>query len=227
MAFRPDSGSWPLLTGLRDLSHWTHHTRWDSSGRVISQMQRPVPDNTRYSQETNMYATDGVRTRKTCKQAAADPRLRPLGQRERVKRPSAPLSYSKGKSYCSTVKMETAGSPRNFEVYLCTKTYGVMSHKPVTQSIQLGLFFVFKHQDSLLFANPIWYALRRDLSYSFHCTSRFLLCTQKLAKHFKPPPPPPVLQDLKHNKLLHLIYFIYVIDATLQRTSHTERVHSA
>jgi len=27
MAIRPDSGSWPPLKGLRDHTHWTHHTR--------------------------------------------------------------------------------------------------------------------------------------------------------------------------------------------------------
>jgi len=27
----------------------THHSRYDSSGRVISSTQRPLPDNTRYS----------------------------------------------------------------------------------------------------------------------------------------------------------------------------------
>jgi hypothetical protein len=59
------------------------------------------------------------------------------------------------KSYCSTVKMEATGSSRKFEVYLSTKTYCVMSHKAVTQNVQLGLFSSFKPQDSLLFANQI------------------------------------------------------------------------
>jgi len=30
-------------------SHTTHHSRYDSSGRVISSSQRPLPDNTRHS----------------------------------------------------------------------------------------------------------------------------------------------------------------------------------
>jgi len=30
----------------------THHTRYDSSGRVISPTQRPLPDNTQHSQAT-------------------------------------------------------------------------------------------------------------------------------------------------------------------------------
>ena len=34
----------------------THHTRYDSSGRVISQTQRPLSDNTQQSQETDIDA---------------------------------------------------------------------------------------------------------------------------------------------------------------------------
>ena len=33
MALRPDSGAWPPLMRLRDHTHWTYHTRYDSSGR--------------------------------------------------------------------------------------------------------------------------------------------------------------------------------------------------
>ena len=32
----------------------TQHCRWDSSGRVISSSQRPLPDNTQHSQQTSM-----------------------------------------------------------------------------------------------------------------------------------------------------------------------------
>ena len=35
----------------------THHTRQDSSGRVISPSQRPLPDNTQHSQETRHPCT--------------------------------------------------------------------------------------------------------------------------------------------------------------------------
>jgi hypothetical protein len=40
----------------------TQHSREDSSGRVISSSQRPLPDNTRHSQQTNIYAPGGIRT---------------------------------------------------------------------------------------------------------------------------------------------------------------------
>ena len=45
------------------ISHTTtHQSRWDSSGRVISSSQRPLPDNTRHSQKTNIHASGGIRT---------------------------------------------------------------------------------------------------------------------------------------------------------------------
>jgi hypothetical protein len=37
----------------------THHSRQDSSGRVISLSQRPLPDNTQHSQQTNSHAPVG------------------------------------------------------------------------------------------------------------------------------------------------------------------------
>ena len=46
---------------------------------MIGPSQRPVPDNTQHSQETDVYAPDGIRTRNPSKLAAADPRLRPRG----------------------------------------------------------------------------------------------------------------------------------------------------
>jgi hypothetical protein len=59
-------------------SHQTHHTRKVSSGRVINQMQRPPPDNTQYSQETDI-PTGGIRTHNPSKRADLDPRYRPRG----------------------------------------------------------------------------------------------------------------------------------------------------
>jgi hypothetical protein len=40
----------------------THHTRLDSSGRVISTKQRTLPDNTQHSQQTHIYVSGGIRT---------------------------------------------------------------------------------------------------------------------------------------------------------------------
>jgi hypothetical protein len=43
--------------------YYTHDTRYDFSGRVISRTQRPLPDNTQYSQEADIRALGGIRTR--------------------------------------------------------------------------------------------------------------------------------------------------------------------
>ena len=51
----------PILDVSR--SHTTtQHSREDSSGRVISSSQRPLPDSTRHSQQTNIHAPGGIRT---------------------------------------------------------------------------------------------------------------------------------------------------------------------
>ena len=48
------------------------HTTQDSSGRVISLTQRPLTYNTQHSQQTDIHAPGGIRTRNPCKRAAAD-----------------------------------------------------------------------------------------------------------------------------------------------------------
>jgi len=44
---------------------------------VISLSQRPLPDNTQHSQQTDIYAPGGIRTHDLSRRAAADLRLRP------------------------------------------------------------------------------------------------------------------------------------------------------
>ena len=63
--------------------HTTHHSRKDSSGQVISSSQRPLPDNTQHSQQTNVHAPGGIRTHDSSRRAAADLRLRPRGHWDR------------------------------------------------------------------------------------------------------------------------------------------------
>ena len=62
----------------------THHSRyWMSDGSDVenstSQTQRPLPDNTQHSQETDIHVAGGIRTHNPSKPAAAEPRLRPRG----------------------------------------------------------------------------------------------------------------------------------------------------
>ena len=46
---------------------------------MISSSQRPLPDNTQHSQQTNIHAPGGIRTHDLSRRAAADLRLRPRG----------------------------------------------------------------------------------------------------------------------------------------------------
>jgi hypothetical protein len=58
----------------------THHTPWDSPGRVISPSQSPLPHNTKHSQQTDIHDSGGIRTRNPCTLAAADQLLRRRGR---------------------------------------------------------------------------------------------------------------------------------------------------
>ena len=71
------------LSQLHDHTQ-THHTRQDSSGRVISPKHRPQPDNTQHSQETDIHALGGIRTRNSNTREAAYLRLRPRGHWDRL-----------------------------------------------------------------------------------------------------------------------------------------------
>ena len=68
---------------LRFLDHKRRTSQQDSSGRVTSSTQRPLPDNTQHSQHTNKDAPGGIRTHDLSRRAAADLRLRPCGHWDR------------------------------------------------------------------------------------------------------------------------------------------------
>jgi hypothetical protein len=70
------------LSRLHDHNQ-THHTRYDSSGRVNSPTQGPPPENTQHSQEPDTHAPRGIRTSNPTKTASTDPRLRPHGHWDR------------------------------------------------------------------------------------------------------------------------------------------------
>ena len=71
----------------------THHSRQDSSGRVISPSQRPLPDNTQHSQQTDICVAGGIWTHSLRKGAAADLRLRPGGHWDRQSLHLSCLNY--------------------------------------------------------------------------------------------------------------------------------------
>ena len=91
MAQQPQWAEVSSLSRIHDHTQ-TQHTRQDSSGRVISQTQKHLPDNTQHSQETDVHAPGGIRIHNSSKREAADPRLRPRGHWDR---PSELICYIK------------------------------------------------------------------------------------------------------------------------------------
>ena len=83
VALRPNKGHGLLILEVSRSHTTTHHSRQDSSGQVISSSQRPLPDNTQHSQQTNIHAPCGIRTHDLSRRATADLRLRPRGHRDR------------------------------------------------------------------------------------------------------------------------------------------------
>jgi hypothetical protein len=75
LAQKPTVGQGLLIHDVSGLHTTTHHSRSDSSGRVISSSLRPLPDNTQHSHETNFHAPGGIRNQNLSRKTAA----RPLG----------------------------------------------------------------------------------------------------------------------------------------------------
>ena len=84
MALLPSADHGLLILDEVSRSHTTtHHSRKDSSGRVISSSQRPLPDSTKHSQQKNIHALGGIRNHKLSRRATAELRLRPRGDWDR------------------------------------------------------------------------------------------------------------------------------------------------
>ena len=73
-----------IIEFSRSHSDTTHLV--ESPGRVIGPSQRPLPDNTQHSQETDIHDPGGIRTRNPSMRETVDPRLRPLGHWDRLHR---------------------------------------------------------------------------------------------------------------------------------------------
>jgi hypothetical protein len=75
----PPVGQGPLIKEVSRPHTTTHHSRYDFSGQMISPSQRPLPDNTQHSQQTDIHAPGGIRIRLHSRRAASNLRLRPRG----------------------------------------------------------------------------------------------------------------------------------------------------
>ena len=78
---RPASSAYP--SQVHRLSVAPDHKQWHTLGRDRP-TQRPLPDNTQHSQETDIHDSGGIRTHNPNKRMAADSRLRPRGQMDRL-----------------------------------------------------------------------------------------------------------------------------------------------
>jgi hypothetical protein len=76
VALQPNAGYGLLIHEVFENTHTTRHSRYGSSGRVISPSQRPLPDNTQHSQQTDIHAPGGIRAHNLSRRAAVDLRLR-------------------------------------------------------------------------------------------------------------------------------------------------------
>jgi len=72
LARQPQVGQGLLIHEVSRPHTTTHHSRYDSYGRVISSSQRPLPNNTQHSQQTNVHARGGIRSHNPSRRAAAD-----------------------------------------------------------------------------------------------------------------------------------------------------------
>ena len=79
----PNAGHGLLILEVSKSHTTTHHSLYDSSGRVISASQRPLPDKTQHSQQKNIHAPGGIRTHDISRRAAVGLRLRPRGYWDR------------------------------------------------------------------------------------------------------------------------------------------------
>ena len=75
VALRPNGSYGLLIHAVSRSCTTTHHSRQDSSGRVVSLSHRPLPDNTQHSQRTDIHAPGGIRTHDHRRLAAVDLRL--------------------------------------------------------------------------------------------------------------------------------------------------------
>jgi len=106
---RPNAGYGLLIHEVSRSHTSTHHTELYSSGRVISPLQRPLPDNTQHSQHTNIHVPGGIRTHKLSRRAAADTRFSSRGHWDRPRINLVLLAYPI--SWLAGIKTTTVEPP--------------------------------------------------------------------------------------------------------------------
>ena len=84
VALRPNSGKGLLIYEISRSHSTTHRTRWYPSGRMTCSSQRPIPDKTQHSQQTNIHDSGGIRSHNLSRRADAYLRIRQRGHFDRL-----------------------------------------------------------------------------------------------------------------------------------------------
>ena len=79
MALRPIAGQGLLILEVYKSHATAHHSLEVSSGWVFSSSQRPLPDSTQHSQQTNIHSSVGIGTHNLSRRAATHLRPEPRG----------------------------------------------------------------------------------------------------------------------------------------------------
>ena len=98
---------------------------------MISPSQRPLPDNTQYSQQTNIHALGGIRPPDRSRRAAVDLRLRPRGYWDRLRHIITILYY---------IKIDAGRHVLNEEVVSSKKTEKLIKNQEAKRKLQRGLW---------------------------------------------------------------------------------------
>ena len=167
MALRPNAGHGLLILEVSRPHTTTYHSRYSSSGWVISS-QRPLPDNTQHSQQKSIHAPGGIRTHDLSRRAVADLRLRPRGHWDR-QRTSMQCQYN-----CR----------RRFKT---TNDWGVSAFQPLLW-LRITWWFTLPRDSLCVILNP----LAAPLSYS----SEIYRALKHGVAHPPPPPMSPPLSIL-------------------------------
>ena len=106
---------------LRFLDHTQRRTTVGriSFGRVISSLQKPLPDNKQHSQQTNIMPTGGIRTHDLSRRAGADLRVRPRGHSDRHRMYVLFGNFTFGRVQLKDSANIRMHGMENFKIYFC------------------------------------------------------------------------------------------------------------
>ena len=154
MALQPNAGHGLLILEVSGSHRTTHPSRQDSSGRVISSSQRPLPDNTQHSQQTNIRTPGGIRSNPQSQQSSG---RRPTPQTARPLRLALSLNSFSSLSYDRSKASSKASSPYSaiksvfFQMRASSPFLKVIQQLPTSSSLSSCHFYPPLY---LSFSNP-------------------------------------------------------------------------